>query len=108
MLHTLHHYTTAASELMLEMLSNGVTGIRQIIKKWLGKAALASAEGCATEGCAPLSGSKHTKWEVHLVFLLKMQVPSSGSSKVKDHRVTILPGHRLSFYWTTGLHEGHE
>jgi len=72
--------------------------------KWLGKAVFTSAEGCAIEGCAPVSCSRHTEWEVRLVFLPKMQVPS----KVKDHRVKIFPGHRLSLYRTTGLHEGLE
>ena len=51
-----------------------------------------------------MSRSRHTEWEVCLVFLPKMQVPS----KVKDHRIKIFPGHRLSLYRTTGLHEGLE
>lgn len=47
--------------------------------------------------------SQHAAWDLLPVFIPETQVPSPGSSQAEDHRVTIFPERRLSFYWSMGV-----
>lgn len=73
-----------------------VTEIRQTIKSGL----QGSLYFCRRAHYRQRCGSKRTAREVLSVFIPKTQVPSPGSSQAEEHRVTIFPERRLSFYWS--------
>ena len=87
---------TAASELMLEMLLNGVTGIRQIIENGLARQSLLLQKGVLQKGVLlcliPGTLSGKSAW-----FLsLRRRFPPLTPHRLMA-TVSIFPGCRLSF-----------